>query len=381
VSTGGKPIRAKVIYGGKPQPGLYVRTTNDGRTVYEVCVKRGRRPIRRTLAAQTATDAVRESKKLIGELSNGKRLVGRTDISLRELLAQWEEWAKAPGSGYSARTCEHYPDRLIRHAFRILGPETKAAAVTVADIRHVIDKLNAEGLSGSTVRGVVTPLSALFRFGVRRGVLDTNPCRLLERGDRPSGKRTKEPRYLDRSEIDRLLGTLSEEFRPVAAVLAFAALRASEALALRWQDVDFDAGMLQVPGTKTAASAQPVPMTDDLVAELRAHRSRQRSLARVRPDALVFQTSNGTAHHRNNLGRAIRSAGTAAGLNPTGVKKVAPHDLRHSCAGLLLAARVPVPRVAAILRHSDVRTLLTVYAGVVEAERSELRGDLEAALR
>lgn len=95
----------------------------------------------------------------------------------------------------------------------------------------------------------------------------------------------------------------------------------------------------------------------------------------------MFQTSNGTAHHRNNLGRALRSAGTAAGLNAEGVKKVAPYDLRHSCAGLLLAARVPVPRVAAILRHSDVRTLLTVYAGVVEAERAELRGDLEAALR
>src|SRR6185437_14195644 len=109
-------------------------------------------------------------------------------------------------------------------------------------------------------------------------LMEANPVRLLDRGDRPSTKRTKEPRYLDRSEIDRLLDELGEEFRPIAAVCAFAGLRISEALALRWQDVDFATGLLRVPGTKTAASKQPVPMTSDLVAELRAHRDRRPGL-------------------------------------------------------------------------------------------------------
>lgn len=59
----------------------------------------------------------------------------------------------------------------------------------------------------------------------------------------------------------------------------------------------------------------------------------------------------------------------------------APHDLRHSCAGLLFAAGVPVPKVAAILRHASPRITLTVYAGLVESQRAELRDDLEAALR
>jgi len=215
----------------------------------------------------------------------------------------------------------------------------------------------------------------------RGGVLESNPTRLLERGDRPSAKRRKEPRYLDRAQIDKLLAKLGNEFRPVAACLAFAGLRVSEALALRWQDVDFEARMLHVPGTKTAASAQPVPMTADLTAEMRAHRSRQLTLVRRKPEALVFQTSNGRPNDRHNAARAIRAAGDAAKLNPEGAKKVAPHDLRHSCAGLLLAAGVPAPKVAAVLRHADTRTTLTVYAGLVESQRADLRGDLEAALR
>ena len=46
----------------------------------------------------------------------------------------------------------------------------------------------------------------------------------------------------------------------------------------------------------------------------------------------------------------------------------------------MFAADVPAPTIAAILRHADVRTTLTVYAGLVEATRDGMRGELEAAL-
>jgi integrase len=75
---------------------------------------------------------------------------------------------------------------------------------------------------------------------------------------------------------------------------------------------------------------------------------------------------------RNGL-RAVYAAGDTAGLNTEGVEKVGLHDLRHSCAGLLFAANVPAPTIAAILRHVDVRTTLTVYAGLVETNRARLR--------
>lgn len=100
-----------------------------------------------------------------------------------------------------------------------------------------------------------------------------------------------------------------------------------------------------------------------------AHRARQQT---IDPDALVFH------HMRHAVLRAIYVAGDAAGLN-TGGKRVGCHDLRHSCAGLLLAAGVPAPRIAAIMRHANVQTPLTTYAGVIETQRADLRGDLEEA--
>jgi len=382
MSTGGRPVYTKVRYNGRDWPGLESRRTNDGRTVYTQRVQIDKRRKRHPLAATTPADAVRERRKLLASLDAGAPLVVRSDPSLREVRDQWEPWARAPGSPYRPRTVDLYVHVLDHHAFRILGAETKAANVRAADLRRLIDKLNAEKRSGSYVHNIVTALSALLRFAVRRGIIESNPTRLLERGDRPSAKRRREPRYLDRREIDRLLAKLSTEWRPLAAVLAFGALRVSEALALTWADVDFNAGVLTLANaaTKTESSKRPVPMTGDLAAELRAHRSRQ-PLMRRKPDALVFQTANGTPHDRHNVARAIRAAGTAAKLNPPGVKKVAPHDLRHSCAGLLLAAGVAPTKVSAILRHADSRITLAIYGGLVESQRAELRADLEAALR
>lgn len=109
---------------------------------------------------------------------------------------------------------------------------------------------------------------------------------------------------------------------------------------------------------------------------MKAHRSRYPGVG----DALVFPTATGNSQWRRNVLRAIYAAGDAAGLNPDGVPKVGCHSLRHICAGLLLAAGVPAPRVAAILRHANTRTLLTVYAGLVESQRADLLGDLELGL-
>ena len=331
--------------------------------------------VRRTLEAETATDPIREARAAATRIEDGARLVARSNVTLHELRDAFEEWATSRSSTLADTTRDLYLLRLDRHVLPALGFSTRAQDVTPAHLRAMVDKLTAAGQSGSSVRGALVATSSLFRHAVRRGIIATNPVRLLERGDRPSGKRTTEPRYLDRAAIDKLLSALGDDMRPVAAVMAFAGLRVSEALALRWRDVDLDAGMLDVPGTKTEASAQPVPLTADLVAVLRAHRRRAgaKSLTRVRPDALMFP------HDRRNVLRAVYAAGDTAGLNPDSAPRVSCHDLRHSCAGLLFSAGVSPPKVAAILRHSDVRMTLTTYAGLVETDRDGLRGDLEAA--
>jgi integrase len=100
----------------------------------------------------------------------------------------------------------------------------------------------------------------------------------------------------------------------MSLLASLAGLRVSEALALRWQDVDFASGLLHVPGTKTAASKQSVPMTADLAAELRAHRNRHPGVG----EALLFRTEAGKPRMRHAVANAVRVAGDRAKLNLPG---------------------------------------------------------------
>ena len=143
----------------------------------------------------------------------------------------------------SAARCERcglYRQRLEQHIVPALG-HLAAGEVNLGDVRRLIDVVSAKGLAPGTVASVVNILSGLLRYGIRVGVVERNPVRDLDREDRPSVQRVTEPRYLTGEEVGRLLGRMTDTFRPIAACCALAGLRVSEALGLTWGDVDFDA--------------------------------------------------------------------------------------------------------------------------------------------
>ena len=281
----------------------------------------------------------------------------------------------------SKRTIELHEQQLRDHVLPLLGPRTKACDVTAVHLRPMIDMLTAHGLAGSSVRGCVSAASAMFRHGVRDlGALPRNPVRDLDRGDRPSGKRQSEPRYLTVAQVESIFAEMTDVFRPVAATCFWAALRISEALALRWEHIDFKAEMIAVPGTKTEASEDDVPLLPVLARELQAHRALQAAngFERVQPGALVFQTSTGRSPGRRNALRALQVAAEHAGLNREGAEPVGLHDLRHSLAASAFALRLTDPEVARLMRHANPQVTRTVYAGLREGEAERLGGRLVA---
>jgi integrase len=155
--------------------------------------------------------------------------------------------------------------------------------------------------------------------------------------------------------------------------------------------VDLAAGTLSVTGqlgangerlpVKTPASGATVPMLPALARVLREHRSRQagRDLRLVHGDALVFTTSRGRPQSRRNALRAIHAAGDAAGLNGGDREKVGAHDLRHSFAGVALAAGMSLAEVAVLMRHANAQVTATVYAGLTEDGRERAAAKLVEA--
>jgi integrase len=378
-------------------PGLYQRTRADGSTVFEAATRLGGKVRRRRLSASTKTDAIAELRALQTDYDRGESYRSpAAALTVSELVTDYLDALtlrvdhRDPRRRISPRTLDLYRQRLNAYVVKEWGSRP-AAEIAVRDVRRLVDRLGAK-LAPSTVSGVLIATSGLFRFGVKAGALERNPVRDLDRDDRPGSARQKEPRYLDAAEIERLLAKLSDTFRPIAAVCAFAGLRASEALGLRWRDLDLKAGTLTVSGqlgpggsiraTKTAASAATVPLLPRLVSELKAHRSRQagRSLSRVHRDALVFQTTRSKPQSRRNVLRAVYVAGDAAGLNESGRERLGVHHLRHSFAGLALAGGLSLPETSALVRHADPGITARIYAGLSEQGREKLAAKLAEAI-
>lgn len=341
--------------------------------------RRGRR--QENFQASTLTKAKARADELRSEVRGGQ--VGKVNraLTVQALVDSFIDRERGPLGRRAPRTVDIYEQRLRSHVVPLLGARSRVHEVTVQDVRRMVDSLRASGLSGSTVRGVVSATSAAFRHGIRDlGAVQLNPVSQLERGDLPSGRRVTEPRYLAKHQVDALVAKMSEEFAIVAATLFWSGVRVTEALSLRWRDIDFDALTISISGTKSEASCADVYLLAPLAASLRAHRERQARLGfdRIRPDALVFQTRNGRSPGRRNVLRAVQAAARKAGLVPEGAQPVGCHDLRHSLAANAFTLGLTLPEVSRALRHANPQVTATTYSGLLEDGVAVLGQKLEA---
>jgi integrase len=170
-------------------------------------------------------------------------------------------------------------------------------------------------------------------------------------------------------------------------------LRQGEALGLRWEDVDWESGVLHVRRSlqrvnrklvldelKTKNSRRDLPLIDRLAISLRAHRSRQleEKLAAGKDwqeNGLVFTTTIGTPLDARNVVRKYHDTLTRGGIP---LRRF--HDLRHGCATLLLAQGVPLKTVSDILGHSQISITADIYAHVIPEMRREALGVMDSIL-
>jgi integrase len=183
-----------------------------------------------------------------------------------------------------------------------------------------------------------------------------------------------------------------ERLYALYAVAIGVGLRRSEALGLSWEDVDPMAGTVRVRSTlhrvggrlqllppKTRQSRRTVRLPDVCMAALVEHKKRQdaeRELAGSlwREHGLVFTTRFGTPVEPTNVNRWFRELCERAGL-----PKVRLHDLRHTCASLLLAQGVAPRVVMEILGHSAIALTMNTYSHVLpvlEREAADRMNDL-----
>jgi integrase len=386
----GAQTRTPVEHGGRRVPGLHQRTLRDGSTVFEARLRIEGKDRRVVLEATTKSDAVREYQGLRTDRDRGdvqeNRLLNPTvdDVS-DELLErmQMRVGSRDDKLRVAPATITRYEGDLRLYVRPLLGRK-RIADVDIVDLRRLLDALQVKELSPCTVSGVLVVASKLFTFAIKQGYADHNPVRYLDREDRPGSKRLTEPRYLTEEEIGRLLDAAAPvHFRGLFACLAYAGLRNGEARGLQWGDLDFTEGALRIERqidrrgeivpTKTASSVASLPMLPALRRELLAHRQRaaETNIALISPGRFVFvrRAAPDRPIPRDGLIDAVVRAGNRAGLNPSELPRVTPHDLRHSFVALAFEHGATLPEIAELARHASPQTTLRAYAGLTKDGR------------
>jgi integrase len=373
--------REPVSWRGERVPGLWQRRRADGTLVFEWQGRIDGRMARRSLGAASAGEAVRALRALHGRLEAGTvAAASRLTVAdaVGRFLADCDSYVAA--GEMAGRTRELYEQRIARCVKDGRLERRRLNAVMTADVSRVLTVLRNAGLASSTRRGYLTALSAFFRWATERKLIPRSPIDDLPRRERPAAKRKRQPRRLSATQVEALLGRLGEQFQPVATMIVYQALRVSEALGLRWRDVDFEAMELTVCGqlgrdgrrydrTKTEASAATLKLAPAAARALKAWRHRQaaRDVSLIRRDALIFTTLNGKSQSQRNVHRAIRNAAQAAGLHvDPALPKVCTHDLRGSAGSIALALGATLADVRDYLRHANVNVTSRDYVDVLE---------------
>jgi integrase len=316
---------------------------------------------------------VERARKRHEERGKARGVDGKQRLSA--YATAWAERGKVT-NGWSARTVRQY-----EHVLRVIDGlpigALQVAEVTAGDVRDALSEVartRGEGAAKSTK----SVLSGILADAAERGVRDRNVAkdvdmrRVVTVAKKTDRKRVADnDRTLSAADLTQLLrdlrdpetavgkaargtrATLNNDMGDLLTVWVALALRASEVLALRWVDVDLEAGTVEVRGTKTDGSTATLPLARWAADALRA-----RQTAALSADGLgeyVFPGKDGGKRDGSAVNRRLNAVLDAAGMS-----WARGHTLRKTA--VTLAYETDGPIVAQRLaRHSDVRTTAAYY--------------------
>ncbi len=163
---------------------------------------------------------------------------GKTTIG--EYLERWIE--DSVRDTVRQRTYERY-EQIVRVHLKPAFGRIKLGALSPANVRALYrEKLNA-GLSPRTVRYIHATLNKALKQAIADGLIPRNAAASVK-APKPANK---EIRPLDTEQVRAFFAAISgERLEPLYVLAISAGLRQGELLGLKWEDVDLDAGRLQV---------------------------------------------------------------------------------------------------------------------------------------
>ncbi len=259
---------------------------------------------------------------------------------------------------------------LNQHLVPALGSH-RLDKITEFAIKGYTKKRAGEGASIATVNRELATLSHLFKRATKWKWLKAEDCPPIEKSAEPQ----KQITILSNEERDTLLRAAivdqDQQAWLFVAIGLNAAMRHSEILRIRFDQVDFANRRIYVPEAKAGQRVQPItPSLANMLAKEREQRDDG--------DGWIFPAtkSNSATPHRKAMSKQFERIVKRAGLNP---KKVTPHVMRHTAITQLVQGGADLPTIQKISGHKTLVALMR-YVHIAGAHIDDAIAVIDMAL-
>lgn len=323
---------------------------------------------------------------LQAELNRGRLPAGRTP-TVAEFLRSWLETSVRPR--LRPLTYAGYRVNVEKHILPTLG-RLRLDQLTPLHVQEMMNERLAAGLSTKSVAYIHQVLRTALGLAVRWDMVSRNVARLV---DRPRVQRKQIQPFTPDEARRFLVAVRGHRLEALFSVALALGLRQGEALGLRWDDIDFSAGTLRISHQlqridskltlvppKTEKSRRTLVMPSMIVERLHEHEKRQVAEklwagSKWQESGLVFANRVGQPTQARRVIEQFHDA-----LAHSGLRRVRFHDLRHSCATLLLVQGVSPRVVMEVLGHSEIALTMNAYSHVVPELQQEAAQRMQAIL-
>ena len=366
---------------GNNEGSIYRRS--DGRWVAALTLPGSKR---RSLYAKTRQEVARKLAAALRDRDAGLPVTPERQM-VGQFLTHWLEESVR----HTVRPSTHsrYAELVRIHAVPMLGHKS-LARLTPQDIQGLYTHTLGIGLSRRTVEQLHAVLRRALGQAFKWGLVARNVATLV---DVPRPRRI-EIRPLSPEQARTLIGaTQGHRMEALYVLCLTVGLRQGEALGLRWGDVDLETGMLHVRSSlhrvngqyefvepKTDRSRRAIALSTAALSALGRHQERQH-IERLQAGplwedwGLVFTTALGKPLNRHNVTRDFKAL-----LRKADLPCLRFHDLRHTCASLLLSQNVHARVVMEVLGHSQIGLTMNTYAHVMPAAQREAATQMDTIL-
>ena len=347
------------------------RTAKDGKTSWQIIIETDRDPItgKRQRMYQTVQGTKKEAEALLNKLKyqsqNGGAIIQQSALKLGDWM---DDWMRLYNANLSPTTKTGYRQQIDKRIKPSLG-RTPLKTLSSNQIQSWINSLTQQGLSAKTVKNTFLNLSAALDKAEELQMIGRNPCKHIVL---PTVKKYNAQVYTMPQVQNILKLAQGTNMYFLLTIEFYLGLRKGEIAELKWSDIDLEEGVVHitrsrvetdegiiVKSTKSEAGIRDIPLSTKALEVFKEqyteYLSKVGKKGFVDSNYVIFK-NNGEPFVPSSIPQRWERF-----CEQHNIRKIRFHDLRHTCATLMIANGTDAKTVQSWLGHSDVQVTLNTY--------------------